>query len=160
MEIALYLVVAGLLVVGLVGSVVPVIPGAALILLGAVLYAAGTGFETIGPGRLLILGGLAGLAYALDYLAAALGARRFGGSGLAIAGALLGALVGVFFGLVGLILGPVIGAVAGEAIRSRRLDASVKSGIGTVVGMVLGTLAKFCLALIMVALFLWWVAAG
>ena len=62
--------------------------------------------------------------------------------------------------LIGLILGPVIGAVAGEAIRSRRLDASLKSGIGTVVGMVLGTLAKFCLALVMVALFLWWVVGA
>ena len=114
----------------------------------------------MGPGRLLILGLLAALAYLLDYLAGALGAQRFGGSRWAVAGALLGALVGLFFGLIGLLLGPILGAVAGELLSRRPWKESLKSGFGTAVGLVMGTLAKLGLALVMVVLFLWWAVRG
>jgi uncharacterized protein len=158
--IAVDVLVGILLLAGLVGSLVPVVPGTALILLAAVLYAAATGFDPVGPGRLLLLAVLTGLAYALDYVAGALGTRRFGGTGWAVGGALLGAVVGVFFGPLGLVLGPVIGAVAGELVRSRRLPDSLRSGLGTVVGMMAGVAVKLSLGFVMVALFLLWVLRG
>ena len=78
--IAVYVTVAVLLIAGLVGSFLPLLPGTPLIVLGALLYAFMTDFQTIGVGRLLILVGFSLLAYALDYTAGALGVKKFGGS--------------------------------------------------------------------------------
>ena len=153
-------VVAILLLAGLVGSVVPFLPGTPLILLAALVHAFATGFSPIGPGRLAILAGLTVLAQLLDYLAGAVGAKKFGGSGWAVAGALVGGIVGFFFGPLGLLLGPVLGAVVGELLKQGDLSHSLKAGLGTLIGMLLGTAARFTLAVTMVGLFLWWLWRG
>ena len=157
---AVYVLVGFLILAGLLGSFLPAIPGTPLIVLGALVYAFFTDFEPVGFGRLLLLVGISVLAYALDYAAGALGAKKFGGSWWGAVGALLGAIVGIFFGPLGLVLGPIVGAALGELARSRRLGTSIRSAFGTVVGMVLGTVAKLSLAVVMVSLFLWWVWQG
>ena len=96
------------------------------------------------------------LAFVLSHVASALGAKRFGGSWWAAAGAVVGAVIGVFFGPLGLLFGPVIGAVAGEFLRSGNVKESTRSRLGTLVGMAMGTVANLALAIVMVALFLWW----
>jgi len=149
-----------LLLVGLVGSVVPALPGTILIFAGALLHGFAYGFDPIGPWRLAILGLLTLVAYGLDYAAGALGVRRFGGSGWATAGALLGAIVGIFFGLPGLILGPLAGAVAAEYAYTRKLDTSARAALGTVVGLLVGAVAKIGIGLTMIALLLFWVWRG
>jgi uncharacterized protein YqgC (DUF456 family) len=154
---AVYGIVGLLMLVGLLGSILPFLPGTPLILGGAVLYAVVTDFDPIGWGRLLILFGIAALAYSLDYLAGALGVKKLGGSRWAMFGAVVGAIVGMFFGPLGIILGPVVGAVACELIVSRKLGPSMRSGLGTVLGMLFGMAIKFSLAVVMVGLFLWWV---
>ena len=158
--IAVYVTVAVLLIAGLVGSFLPLLPGTPLIVLGALLYAFMTDFQTIGVGRLLILVGFSLLAYALDYTAGALGVKKFGGSSWAVVGAVLGAVVGVFFGPIGLVLGPILGSVLGELLRSRKIKDSLRSAFGTGVGMLLGVVAKLSLALVMVGLVLWWIWNG
>jgi uncharacterized protein YqgC (DUF456 family) len=158
--IALEVGVAMLLLLGLVGTFVPIIPGTALILGGIALHAVGHGFEPIGPWRLGLFVVLALLSMGLDYAAGALGVKRFGGSGWAVTGAVLGALVGVFMGPFGLVLGPVLGAVLAEWIYCRRLRTSLVSGLGTVVGMLVGAAAKFGLSLVMIGLFVYWLWAG
>ena len=146
--------------VGLLGSILPLIPGTALILAGAVIHAVANDFHPIGWGRLVSLGVLAAIAYSLDYLAGALGVSKLGGSRWAMLGAILGAVVGVFFGFVGLILGPIIGSVAIEWLRSRKLDTSLRSGVGTLLGMILGMVAKLALSVIMAGLIFWWIWQG
>jgi uncharacterized protein YqgC (DUF456 family) len=155
-----YALVALLFVVGLVGSVMPALPGVVLILAGAVVHAVATGFDPIGPGRLAILALLMAVAYALDYAAGALGVKRFGGSGWAVTGAVVGALVGLFFGLPGLLLGPLVGSLAAEYAYTRQLSTSARAAFGTVVGLLVGAVAKIGLALAMIALFLFWVWRG
>jgi uncharacterized protein len=142
---------------GLAGSILPFLPGPPLIVAGALVYAFATNWTPIGIGRLIILGVLAVLAYVLSHVAGALGAKRFGGSWWAVVGALVGAVVGVFFGPLGLLFGPVIGAIAGEFLRSGNLEGSTRSGIGALVGLAAGIVANLGLAIVMVALFLWWV---
>lgn len=159
MAIANFLVVL-LLLAGLVGSVIPALPGTILIFAGALLHAVVYDFDPIGPWRLAILGVLTLVAYGLDYAAGALGVRRFGGSGWATAGAVVGALVGVFFGLPGLILGPLVGAVLAEYAYTRKLDTSARAALGTVVGLLVGAVAKVGIGLTMVGLFLFWVWRG
>jgi len=160
MEVLGFALTALLLAAGLVGSVVPALPGTALIVAGALVHALVTDFAPIGTGRLLILAGLSVAGESLDYLAGALGARKFGGSRWAQAGAWAGGIVGFFFGLPGLLLGPVVGAATAELLRQRALAPSVKVGLGTLLGVVTGIAAKFTVAVVMVALFVWWVVRG
>ncbi len=155
-----YLLVAALLVVGLAGSLLPFLPGTPLILAGALVHALVSDFSPIGFGRLLVLAGLSALAFVLDYVAGAVGTKRFGGSAWAVGGALIGAVVGLFFGPPGLLLGPVLGAVAGELLRSGDPEHSLKAGFGAAVGLVCGLLARFALAFTMVGLFVWWLWRG
>jgi uncharacterized protein YqgC (DUF456 family) len=160
MDIALWLVVGALLVLGLAGTFVPFLPGTPLIFLGALVYAFATDWTPVGAGRLVILGALAAIAYVLHYVAGALGTRRAGGSAWAVVGAILGAIVGLFFGLPGLLLGPPAGAIVGELVKTGDLHTSVRSGLAAFVGMVVGAIAQFAIAVVMLGLFLWWTARG
>ncbi len=155
-----YIVVAALLMAGLAGSLLPLLPGTPLILAAALLHALVTNFSPIGVGRLLFLAGLAALAYVLDYVAGAVGTRRFGGSAWAVVGAVIGGIVGVFFGPPGLIVGPAVGAVTGELLKSGEVEHSLKAGLGALVGMAVALLGRFALSFTMVCLFLWWFWRG
>lgn len=155
-----YILVAALLIVGLAGSVLPLLPGTPLIVAAALLHALVTDFSPIGPGRLLLLAGLAALAYILEYVASAVGVKKFGGSVWAIVGAVVGAAVGLFFGPPGLLIGPVIGAVAGELIKSGEVEHSLKAGFGALVGIAVAILSRVALAVTMVGLIVWWLWGG
>ena len=151
--IGLYLVGSLLVLVGLAGLVLPVLPGILLVFAGLAVAAWADGFARVGAWGLATIGGLALAALAVDFLASLLGARRAGASGLAVAGAGLGALVGLLFGVPGLILGPFIGAVVGELIARRDLMRAGKVGLATWIGMVLGGVTKVILAFMMIATF-------
>ena len=159
-DTVLWVVVGALLVLGLIGTVAPFLPGTVLIFVGALVYAYATDWTPVGFGRLAILGTLCALSYALHYVASALGARHGGGSAWAFAGAVIGGIVGLFFGLPGLLLGPPLGAIAAELFKSRDLRLSVRTGIGTFLGMAAGAVANFAIGVAMIALFLWWAARG
>jgi len=151
--IGLYLVGSALVLVGLAGLVLPVLPGILLVFAGLAVAAWADGFARVGAWGLAIIGGLAVAALAVDFLASLLGARRAGASGLAVAGAGLGAPVGLLFGVPGLILGPFIGAVGGELIARRDLVRAGQVGLATWIGMVLGGVTKVILAFMMIATF-------
>lgn len=154
-------VVVGLLfLAGLVGAVVPWMPGPLFVVAGAILWAVATDFDTLGVGRLAILGVLAALAFLFDFVAGALGARRYGASRWGILGATVGAIVGLFLGPFGLILGCVIGAVAGELVRGADLGGGVRSGFGALVGLLAGLVADLVVTITMIGLFLFWVWRG
>jgi hypothetical protein len=159
-DVLLWLIVGTLLVLGLVGTIVPFLPGTPLIVVAALIHAMATGWTPIGVGCLAILAALAAIGYALHYVAGALGAQRAGGSAWAIVGALVGGVVGLFFGIPGLLLGPPLGAIAGELLKGGDLTTSVRTGLATFIGMVAGAVANFAIAVVMIALFLWWVARG
>jgi len=151
----LWWILAGLLVIaGLVGTIVPALPGIPLMLSGFVLLAWSTGFEPVGWGTLGVLGALTALAVVIDLLAAAFGAKRLGASPRAFFGATLGAIIGMFFGLPGIILGPFVGAVAAELADGRGAHQAGRSGYGVWIGLVLGTAAKLTIAFMMLGIFL------
>jgi uncharacterized protein YqgC (DUF456 family) len=159
--VTIVLIVVGLLfLAGVIGSLLPFIPGTPLVLLGAVIYAAATDWTPVGAGRLVVLGILTVLSYVLHHVTGAVGARRYGGSGWAVVGALVGGIVGIFFGPLGLIVGPMAGAVGAELLRSGDLAGSLRSGFGALVGVLVGAAANFAVAVTMVGLFLWWVWRG
>ena len=138
---------------GLVGVVLPLLPGTPLLFAGMLLAAWLDDFARIGPGLLALLGVLAVAGWLLDYVAATWGVRRTGASGLAMAGAAVGAIVGVLGGIVGLLLGPVIGAVCGELIARRDHRTATRAGVAAGVAFLVGTAVKLALAFAMLGIF-------
>jgi hypothetical protein len=151
----LWWILAGLLMIaGLVGTVVPALPGVPMVFAGLLLLAWSTGFEPVGLGTLGVLGILTALSILIDFLAASLGAKRLGASQRAFWGATLGAVVGLFFGLPGIILGPFVGAVSAELSAGRGAVQAGRSGYGAWIGIVLGTAAKLTIAFLMLGIVL------
>ena len=146
-----------LILVGLAGTVLPALPGTALILGGIVLGAWIDDFTRLGPGWLSVFALLAVTSWVLDYVAGWLGARRAGASRLALVGAALGTVVGLFMGLVGVLFMPLVGAALGEWMTRRgQLRAgqqAVKVGVATWLGIMAGLLAKLVIACVMIGLF-------
>jgi len=142
-----------LVLTGLVGVVVPILPGVVLVYLGLLLGAWIDGFERVGPLTIVSLTLATGLVYAIDIAAGSFGAKRLGASRRAVWGAALGTLVGLFFGIPGILIGPFVGAVAGEYTVHRELARAGKAGAGTWLGLALGAAAKVALVFGMLALF-------
>ena len=150
-----YGIVLLVMFVGVMGNVIPGIPGTPLILAGAVghqLYFAGQG--GVGWWWVAALAALGLVALGLDYLATLIGAKKLGATWKGMLGALLGIIVGLFvFPPVGLIIGPFIGAMGFEWAFGREARESAKAGVGAVLGMALGVVGKLVCSVVMFALF-------
>ncbi len=149
----LFVLAALLVLAGLAGLVLPAMPGAPLLFAGLLLAAWAEDFAYVGAWTLAALALLAAFTYVADFLASALGAKRFGASRRAVIGAVLGGLIGIFFGLPGILLGPFVGAVLGELSAHRGLHEAGRAGIGATLGLVLGVAMKLGLGFSMIGLF-------
>lgn len=153
-EALVWAVVAMLLLLGLFGAFLPVLPGAPLIL------AAGVWLEALRPqylstGTLIALGAGALLSLLLDLALTAVGGKAFGGGRWGFLGAAMGGLIGLFMGPPGILGGAVVGAVLGEALLGKKsLPQAVLAGIGAGAGLVAATVAKTVVSAAMVVLFL------
>lgn len=150
----LWLLSAALILAGLAGTVLPALPGTALVLGGIVLGAWIDDFTRVGAVTLSVVAAIAVLAWVLDYVAGLLGAQKAGASRQALVGAAIGTVVGLFMGLVGVFFMPLVGAAIGEYIARRDHGQALKVGTATWVGLMLGMLAKVVLAFTMVGIFL------
>lgn len=152
-SILFWLLAVCLVILGLVGTVVPVLPGVPIAFAGMVLAAWITDFQLVGWGTLGVLAVLTLLALLIDFLASAFGAKRLGASPWAFWGAMLGAFVGMFFGLIGIIIGPFAGAVIAELSQGQGAKQAGRSGYGVWLGMIVGTAAKLAIVFIMIGIF-------
>ncbi len=127
---------------------IPVIPATLIIWGAALVHALLTGFQPLTWGFLLGLGVLAAMAMLVDNVAAAWGAKKFGGSSFAAWGALIGGLLGIFLGPLGFLIAPLLGAIIFEMLFARKnwLEAA-KSGMGTLLGILGGIGAKLLIHL-------------
>src|SRR3954470_9552695 len=100
-----------LVVIGILGTVLPALPGVPLVFVGLLIAAWAEGFQKVGWFTLSVLAVLTLLSFVVDFFASAMGAKRVGASWAALVCAAAGATVGLFFGLPGFILGPFVGAV-------------------------------------------------
>jgi uncharacterized protein len=143
-----------LIVIGVIGTFLPILPGAALVFAGMLLAAWIDHFTRIGWITLTILGFLTVLVFVVDIVAGYLGAKRVGASRLALLGAAVGTIIGLFFGIVGIVVAPFIGAVVGELITRGQLEGAARVGFATWLGMAVGALAKIAIVLAMVGVFI------
>ncbi len=154
MEITLlWFLSAALIVLGLAGTVLPLLPGTLLVWGGIVLGAWIDDFARVGTTTVVVVSVLAVLAWALDYVAGLMGARKAGASKQALVGAAVGTVAGLFMGLVGVLFMPLVGAAIGEYLAQKDQTRAVKVGVATWLGIMVGLIAKVVLAFMMVGVF-------
>jgi uncharacterized protein YqgC (DUF456 family) len=153
MTIVLWVLAIAMIVAGVAGTVLPALPGAALVFAGVLLAAWIDDFARISGWLVAIEAALAAIAFAADFAAGVLGARRVGASRLALAGAAVGTLAGVFTGLLGLVFLPLAGAALGEYLARRDVERAGKVGLATWIGLIAGTAVKIAVVFTMVGVF-------
>ncbi len=153
MTVVLWIVAVALIVIGVIGTVLPALPGVILVFGGIVLAAWIDGFTRIPVWVVLLLGVMTAVAWVVDYAAAAVGAKRVGASKFAIIGAVIGTFAGVVTGLWGLLFMPLVGAAIGEYIAQRDVRRAGTVGLATWLGMLLGTAIKIAIVFTMIGVF-------
>lgn len=158
----LYWLLVALMGVGIIGAVVPGIPGTILILAAIVIWGMAHGFAGLEIAlTVAIVAFVSNMA--IDFLATYLGAKQAGASKWGQIGAIVGLFLGVFgllpalpFGgpLLGLLFGPLLGAITGEYFYRRDWNLAIRAGIGIVVGSLIGNLIQGLLAVVVVIVFL------
>ena len=133
-------------IIGVLGAVLPVLPGPALSFVGMVL-AYFNGGDTITE-RMLWIWGIATIVVSiLDYILPGYFSKIFGGTKAGITGATIGVFVGLFMGPLGIILGPFVGAVIGELLHEKKnLDKAITVGFGSLLSFLVGSGVKLILA--------------
>jgi len=150
----LWLASAALILIGLAGTVLPLLPGTLLVWSGVLLGAWIDDFTRVGAGTMVVISVLAVLAWALDFVAGLMGARRVSASKQALAGAAIGTVVGLFMGLVGVLFMPLVGAAVGEYWAQKDQTRAAKVALATWIGLLVGMVAKVVLSFVMVGVFL------
>lgn len=145
---------------GLVGCVVPGLPGTPLVLGAAVLHRIYFGASSVGNAALALLVGLALLALLLDYLASVLGARALGATWRGMVGAIAGLACGLLAGPVGVVIGPFLGATGLEMLSGRDIKQASRAGLGAFLGLLVGGMGKIACCVAMIGLFTFSVVAG
>ena len=142
MDIFLIILGAFFILIGLAGCIVPIVPGPPLSYFGILLlhWTEKVQFDQ----KFLITWALlvAGVTL-IDFMVPIWGTKKFGGTKRGTWGATIGLIVGLFFGPVGIILGPFVGAVVGEMTQSDDFNKALKSGLGSLIGFLIGTGLQF-----------------
>ncbi|BAZ04580.1 DUF456 domain-containing protein [Calothrix sp. NIES-3974] len=158
-----YWLLITLMVVGVIGAVVPALPGSSLILVAIAIWGFVQKSFAAVTIPLVVTGIVFILSIAVDFLAGYIGAQKAGASKWGQIGSFVGLLLGFFgllptlpFGgpLLGVLFGPLLGAIVGEFLYCRNLKVAVKAGVGIVVGTVVGNLIQGVLAAIAVIVFI------
>ena len=143
-----------LVLAGLAGTVLPLLPGTLLVWAGLLLGAWIDDFTRVGVLTVVVITLLATLAWALDFVAGLMGAKRAGASKLALVGAAVGTIVGIFMGLVGVLFMPLVGAAIGEYWAQRDQQRAAKVALATWLGLMLGMVVKMAISFVMLGIFL------
>ena len=134
------------LVGGLLGCILPAVPGPPLSFVALALLQI-TRFADFSGKFLLIAAGVTVIVTVADYVLPAWGTRKLGGSRAGTVGSIAGLLLGLFFAPWGIIAGPFAGAVAGELIAGRNTNDAFRSGLGAFAGFITGTAMKLTVSI-------------
>ncbi len=142
-----------LMLIGLVGCILPLLPGTPLVFLGIFIYAWKTHFTIISWNLILIFLIITVISVLLDFIAGGIGSKKMKASKFGVIGAFFGAIAGFFFAPFGIIIGPPLGAFICELFSGKNALEASKASAGAILGILGGTLCKIVLSLIMIGLF-------
>lgn len=145
MDIFLIILAGIFLVIGLLGAVIPILPGLPFSYIGLLLLHFSSKIEFTLTFLIVWLIVVIVLQL-LDNVLPAWGAKYFGGSKWGVWGSFVGLFVGLFFGPIGILLGSFLGAVLGELIYGKPIEEAARSGFGTFIGFIASTIAKFIIS--------------
>lgn len=149
--LTVWFLTGSLLLVGLIGSVAPILPGPLLIFIAGIVHSVLLPSEGMSWQGILILCLLLVLAYFVDLAAGAMGARWFGASRWGIVGVFMGGIVGLFFAPIGFIVGPLLGGFVFEVLfAKKRMVPAVKSTWGSLLGTGVGLIVRVFVSLLMI----------
>lgn len=152
MDIFLLVLAFLCMLLGIIGCIVPGLPGTPVAYAG-LWIALVTDRVDFSWQFLLIWGIVTVVITILDYIVPAWGTKRYGGSKWGVWGSTIGVFVGLFFGAAGVILGPLVGAVIGELLSGKEFSNALKAGWGSFIGLLCGTILKLiCCGLMLTAL--------
>jgi uncharacterized protein len=156
MEALIALASGALIILGGLGSVLPILPGPPISFAGLWLYAWHTNYDKITPTALWIFGALTVLTFIIDFLAPAMGARGYKASNSGVLGSMIGAFAGMFvLGPLGIMLGPFVGAFLGELVNAKNAERAWRVAWGSFIGFVIGSLFKVAVIFAMLAYFIY-----
>ena len=141
MNIALLILAFLLLLIGIIGCIVPGLPGTPIAYAG--LWIAQATDQVDFSWQFMLIWGIVVIVISvLDYVVPAWGTKQFGGSKWGVWGSTIGVFIGLFFGALGVIFGPLVGAIIGELISGKELPSALKAGWGSFIGILFGTIIK------------------
>ena len=150
----LYILSAVLIAVGMLGVILPVLPGIPVAFAGMLMAAWLGGFEKISVFTVIGLGLLTAASVAVDFFAGLIGAKRAGASKMAMLGGAIGGVLGfIVLNFIGLIIGPFIGVMAVEMASGKSAREAGKIGVGAWIGMAVGLALKVGLAFTLLGIF-------
>ncbi len=155
MDIALLILSLIIMLVGIVGSFLPVLPGPPISWIGLLILHLTDAI----PMNWVFLGitlAVAAIVWALDYIIPAIGTKKFGGSTAGMIGTTIGLLVAIFFpilGVFGIIVWPFVGALVGELSNKADQKTALKAAFGSFIGFLTGTFLKFVVTMVYLGLF-------
>lgn len=141
MDIFLLVLAFLCLLIGIIGCIVPGLPGTPIAYAG-LWIAQATDRVDFSWQMLLVWGIVTIVISVLDYVVPAWGTKHYGGSKWGVWGSTIGVFVGLFFGAIGVIIGPLVGAILGELIAGKQLQEAIKAGWGSFIGILFGTILK------------------
>ena len=145
---------SAIMLTGLAGVFLPVLPGVPLVFAGAFIYAWSTSFEVITVGNIVLFAVLTAIASAVDYVGGLITAKKYGASRYGLIGGILGGILGLIaLGIPGLIIGQLAGVILGEMYFGKQMKESFTSGFAMFVGYILGSTVKVFFAGLIVIIF-------
>ncbi|WP_339610998.1 DUF456 domain-containing protein [uncultured Planktosalinus sp.] len=155
MDLFLLFVSLLLVLLGIAGSFLPVIPGPVTGWLGLLVFHL-TKAVPLNYTFLTITFIVAMLIFILDYIIPAMGTKRFGGSRYGMIGATLGLIVGILAPIpFGVIIGPFVGAFLGELLNTKTRHNALRAAFGSFIGFLASTFMKFFVSMVFLGLFIW-----
>lgn len=136
------------MILGIIGCLVPVLPGPPLSFIGMILLHL-TRFGQFSTPALITFGAIAATVTIFDFIVPVWGTKRFGGSKYGTRGATIGLVIGFFIGPLGIVIGPLIGAFVGEMIFKDDMNYALKASIGSLLGFLMGIGLKLAASFVM-----------
>jgi uncharacterized protein YqgC (DUF456 family) len=158
LEIILFVSALIFMLVGLLGVILPVLPGIPMIFIVALFFSILTDFTYLSGQTIILLGILAIISLVLDWIATLFGVKKMGGSYFGVLGAFIGMIVGLLLpgvGIFGFVIGAFIGAFLFELLINKESKKALKAGLGSFIGFLVGGVFKLVIGAAMIGIFVW-----